>query len=258
MDNSEHTLGQLATQWTQVFQAREAHGDRAEAARHELLVRYHQAVYRYFHNELRDPHAAGKLFSNFALRILEVHAFLKRADPEKGRFRDYLRTVLKRMVIDHYRAQQRELKRQQPFLADGAHEPAEVASTPEEDQRFLDLWRQELIDQAWKALEQAEKTIGQPYAALLRYQSDHPGCRSAQIADHFSSLGEKKYTAAGVRQLIHRAREHFGGLLVQEVARSLRSTEGENVSAERIEQELIELNLLFSYCKAALERNAGR
>ncbi len=252
MQDPDNSLGELATQWTRVFAAQESRGDRAEAARHELLVRYHHAVNRYFHEQLRDPHAAGKLFSNFALRVLEVHAFLKRADPERGRFRDYLRTILRRMVVDHHREQQREHKRQQPLIAGSDDEPAGLAATPDEDQRFIQLWRQALIDQAWKGLEEAEKKAGQPYASFLRYQSDHPGCRSAEIAEHFTT-GGKKYSAAGARQLIHRARERFGELLVEEVARSLR-TGDEKVAAEHIERELIELNLLFSYCKAALER----
>lgn len=254
MSNSADSLGELATQWSRVFEAQASRGDRAEVARHELLVRYHQAVHRYFQDQLRDPHAAGKLISNFALRVLEVHAFLRRADPQRGRFRDYLRTILRRMVVDHYREQQRDQKKQQPLIAGSDDEPAELASTPDEDQRFIALWRQELIDQAWKGLEDAEKKTGQPYAAFLRYQSDHPGCRSADIAAHFTSHG-KKFTAAGARQLIHRARERFGELLVEEVARSLRSGE-EKVAADHIERELIELNLLFSYCKAALERYA--
>ncbi|MBM4067735.1 MAG: sigma-70 family RNA polymerase sigma factor [Planctomycetes bacterium] len=254
MPSSADSLGELATQWTRVFEAQESRGDRAEAARHDLLVRYHHAVHRYFQEQLRDPHAAGKLFSNFALRVLEVHAFLRRADPERGRFRDYLRTILRRMVVDHYREQQREQKKQQPLMAGSDNEPAESAATPEEDQRFIALWRQELIDQAWKALEAAEQATGQPFASFLRYQSDHPGCRSADIAAHFTAVG-KKYTAAGARQIVHRARERFGELLVAEVARSLRSGD-EKVPADHIERELIELNLLFSYCKTALEKYA--
>ncbi len=255
MNAPEANLGELATLWTQVFKAQESKGDTAQTARHDLLVRYHQAVFQYLKNELRDPHVAGKLFSNFALRILEVDKFLKRADPERGRFRDYLKAVLRRMIADHYREQQREHKKQQPLVPGSDQEPADSFSAPEdEDQRFLGMWRQEIINQAWKALEVVEKKTGQPYASFLRYHVDHPGCRSAQIAEHFSSRGGKKLSAAAVRQNIHRAREQFGDLLVQEVARSLRSAGAEKISRERVEHELIELSLLFSYCKTALER----
>jgi hypothetical protein len=61
-----------------------------------------------------------------------------------------------------------------------------------------------------------------------------------------------------VRQLIHRGRELFGDLLVGEVARSLQVAPAEPAGADRVEEELIELGLLFSYCKAALERCRGR
>jgi hypothetical protein len=41
---------------------------------------------------------------------------------------------------------------------------------------------------------------------------------------------------------------------VGEVARSLQVDPAEPEGADRVEEELIELGLLFSYCKAALER----
>jgi RNA polymerase sigma-70 factor (ECF subfamily) len=253
VDEGELSLADVATVWSKVFEAREADGDKA---RNELLLRYHEAVYHYLRNELRDPHAADKIFSNFALRVLEVDKFLQRADPERGRFRDYLRTVLRNMIIDHYRAQQRENKKVQGFVegADQDVADADVSTTLDEDRRFIDWWRQQLINQVWKGLDDVESKTGQPYGAVLRYQVDHPGARSQQIAEDFSAQRGKAFTAAGIRQIIHRAREMFGDLLVQEVARSLRSKGAETVSRERVEHELIELNLLFSYCKAALDR----
>jgi RNA polymerase sigma-70 factor (ECF subfamily) len=64
-------------------------------------------------------------------------------------------------------------------------------------------------------------------------------------------LGEqlgRPLTDAGVRQVLHRARDRFADLLLDEVARSLQTAE-----ADRLEQELIDLDLL-PYCKPALER----
>ncbi len=259
MDKFTPRLNEIATHWSNVFQAQESQGDTAAAARNQLLVRYHEAVLRYFRGELRDDHAADKLFSNFAVRVLEVDAFLKRADPNRGRFRDYLKAVLRRMVIDHYREQQREAQRVQELIPGSDNEPAESSSPPadEEEQRFLACWRQELINQAWKALEQVEGRSGQPYGTLLRLQENTPGIRSAQLAEKLAALVGRPFTAAGVRQLVHRGRELFGDLLIQEVARSLKAATDEEVNAERLEQELIELGLLFSYCKAALERFRG-
>lgn len=162
MSDAVANLADMPTHWSHIFQAQETRGD---AARNDLLVRYHEAVLRYLRAELRDEHAAGQLFSDFAVRVLETDNFLKRADPDRGRFRDYLKAVLRRMVIDHYRARGRDQKRHAPLAPEGSHEPAaEPDATPEEDVRFTECWRQELINQAWKALEQTERQTGQPYS----------------------------------------------------------------------------------------------
>src|SRR3954468_13759997 len=109
-------LADVATHWSRVLQAQGTQGD---AARNELLVRYHEAVLRYLRAELRDEHAAGQVFSDFAVRVLEVDSFLKRADPGRGRFRDYLKAVLRRMVIDHYRGKGRDQKRRAELTPGG-------------------------------------------------------------------------------------------------------------------------------------------
>src|SRR4051812_45057876 len=76
------------TQWSLVLEAGRKDGDAAAAARNRLLVRYHEAVSRYLRAQIKDPHAADELHSRFAERVLELHPFLGRADPKKGRFRD--------------------------------------------------------------------------------------------------------------------------------------------------------------------------
>jgi hypothetical protein len=55
-------------------------------------------------------------------------------------------------------------------------------------------------------------------------------------------------TAAGVRQALHRARQKFADLLLEEVAQSV-----EDPTPEHLERELVELGL-FDYCRPALER----
>ncbi len=58
----------------------------------------------------------------------------------------------------------------------------------------------------------------------------------------------KKLTAAGVRQTLHRAREKFAELLIQEVSRSI-----DDPTHERVEEELIDLGLQ-SYCRSAFKK----
>jgi RNA polymerase sigma-70 factor (ECF subfamily) len=247
----ESDLADLVTQWSNILRARQQEGDAATSARGQLLVRYHEAVLRYLRAALHDEHAAGQVYSNFALRVLEGDRFLQYADPERGRFRSYLKTVLRHMVADYYRERQRENRHREELPPEGGPQGEE---NKEEDQQFLTCWRQELINWAWQSLEQTEKKTGQPYATLLRLQEQQPGVRSAQLAEQLTARLGRPFTAAGVRQLAHRGREHFGERLVHETARSLQVDVGEPDGAQRVEEELIDLGLLFSYCKAALER----
>jgi RNA polymerase sigma-70 factor (ECF subfamily) len=61
----------------------------------------------------------------------------------------------------------------------------------------------------------------------------------------------KPFTAGSIRQVLHRARERFAALLLDEVARTL-----VHPSRDDLELELIELGLL-EYCRSALERHSG-
>ena len=67
----------------------------------ELIGRYHDAVERYLRLKLRDQNLADEVFQEFWTKLL-THK-LAGADNNKGRFRDYLRTVLHRLIIDHAR-----------------------------------------------------------------------------------------------------------------------------------------------------------
>jgi RNA polymerase sigma-70 factor (ECF subfamily) len=244
-------LADVPTQWSRIWKAGETEGDTAAAARNELLVHYHEAVQRYLRLALRDDNAADQLYSDFALRVLHADPFLKRADPERGRFRDYLKAILHRMVIDYYRGRGGEPA---PLVPGGDSEPVEESpAPPEEEQRFRECWRQELIGLAWRALEQGERASGQPYATLMRLQEEQPGLRSAQLAEQLTARLGRPFTAAGVRQLIHRGRELFGDLLVREAAHSLEVSLSNPGAVARVEEELIDLGLFFSYCKTALE-----
>jgi RNA polymerase sigma factor (sigma-70 family) len=258
MDKSPGVLGDIPTQWSKIFQAQQSRGSAGESARRELLVRYYQAIQAFFRRELSDPHAADALYSNFAVRILEVDNLFKRVDPDKGRFRDYLKVILRHMVIDHYRQQQRDNQKRQELIPGSDNEPiAASGDLPQEDERFVQCWRQELINQAWNALLAVEQEKRQPYGTLLRMQEQNPTLRAAQLAEKLTQITGKAQTPENIRQLIHRGRKLFGKLLVEEVARSLGQSAAGPVGAEKVEQELIDLGLLFSYCKDALKERQG-
>ena len=84
-------LSRINTLWTMVFQAHGADRDAVQQAQCVLLERYRGAIYRYLVGALRDADAAEELAQEFALRF--VRGDFRRANPEKGRFRSYLKTV---------------------------------------------------------------------------------------------------------------------------------------------------------------------
>jgi RNA polymerase sigma-70 factor (ECF subfamily) len=244
--NPDQHLSQIATLWSMVEQAHGPDAEGVTAARQRLLERYGGAVQRYLLGALRDPEVADELTQEFALRFLDGK--YQGADRARGRFRNFVKGVLAHLIADHYRRQQ---ARPRPLPLDVADPPAQGQDPADPDPLFLETWRQALLGRAWQALSEVEAQTGQPFHTLLRLRVDQPDLRSAQMAEQLSGQLGKPISAASVRQTLHRARDRFADLLLDEVTQTLgRSAE------EDLEQELIELNLL-TYCQTALNRRLG-
>lgn len=228
-------LSRISTQWSVLFQAHRDPVDAATTAQRLLMQRYGGAVYRYLLGIVRDPDAADDLAQDFAVRFLRGD--FHRADPQRGRFRDFVKAALRRLVIDHHR------RRQKQPLPLNEEELAVAAEPPDSDRQLLDSWRAELLTRAWEALAAAERETGQPFHAVLRLKADQPELRSPDMAAEMSRRLGRPVTAVAVRQLLHRAREKFAQLLLADVAHSLG-----NADDEQVQQELLDLGLL-EYCR---------
>jgi DNA-directed RNA polymerase specialized sigma24 family protein len=225
-------LDMISTRWTLLNRAFQGGGDAAAAAQAAILERYGGAVQRYLRGALKDADAADDLFQEFAYRFL--HGDLRGACPEKGRFRDYLKAVISHQVADHFKRRQR----QHPVLPEKFPEPAAPAES-DLDRLFQESWREQLLAKTWEALAELERTTGQPFFTVLRFRADNPELRSPDMAARLEEILKKPLTSAGVRQLLHRAREKFAELLQQIVTASLDSDD-----PEQVDQELEELGLL--------------
>jgi RNA polymerase sigma-70 factor (ECF subfamily) len=244
-DMSQH-LSRITTMWSMVFQAHGGQADAANAAQRVLMQRYNGAIYRYLLAALRNPDAADELSQEFALRF--VRGDFRRADPERGRFRDFIKRSLYHLIVDYHR-QQKVQPRALP--SEGFEPEAPAEDMAESDRKFLESWRDELLARAWEELKRIEDETGQPFHMVLRFRAAHPSLPSPQMAEQLSTRLGKPLTAAGIRQTLHRAREKFATLLVEEVERSL-----EQPNSQQLEQELIDLDLM-KYCQLALERRSG-
>lgn len=236
-------LSQIATLWTIVGQAHGSDEAAAVAARRRLLERYGGAVKKYLLGALRDADAAEELTQDFALRLMDGK--YRGADPERGRFRIFVKGVLGHVIVDFHRRRQ---VKPGPLPLDVEESQAPGRNPADTDPLFLENWRQAILGQTWQALADADAQTGQSFYAVLRFRADFPDLRSTEMAERLSAQLGKPLTAAGVRQTLHRARDRFAELLVEEVVQTLGPS-----AEEDLEQELIELNLL-SYCQPALER----
>ncbi len=235
-----HRLSQIQTRWSLVTQAHQEVADAATRAQAALAQRYYAAIYRYILGAVRDANVADDLAQEFALRL--VRGSFKSATPERGRFRDFIKTAVYHLIVDHQR-------RKAPVqFAPDMPEPPE----PPKPGGLEECWREELLNRAWDGLAQVEKESGQPFYTLLRYRAENPDVRSARMAEALEGQIGKALTETAVRKALQRARERFSDLLLEEVARSLQSNDRSDV-----EQELIDLDLL-SYCRSALERFGGK
>ncbi|HEV8060346.1 MAG TPA: hypothetical protein VGP68_10760, partial [Gemmataceae bacterium] len=190
--------------------------------------------------------AAEELTQEFALRLMDGK--YRGADPDRGRFRIFVKGVLAHVIADHHRRQQVRpvaLPSDVPESQTPGRDPADP------DPLFIESWRETVMSRAWQALADVESQTGQPFYTTLRFRADHPELRSPEMAEQLSAQMGKPLSAAGVRQTLHRARDRFADLLLDEVVQTLgRSAEDD------LGQELIELNLL-KYCQSALDRRHG-
>jgi len=238
--NDQH-LSQIQTSWSMVHDAKLGTAA-VEAAREQLLQRYRGAVYRYVLAVVKDPSLADDLTQEFAYRF--VRGDFRNADPQRGRFRKFVKTAVLNLVRDHYRRGSRQPKP----VHDSSFPDGAASRSVEPDQQFVDTWKQELMDRAWKSLKSQQAT-DLPLYTVLNLRAEHPDLRSPALAERLSETLGRPVTANWVRQVLFRARHQFAEYLLQDVLHSLNQP-----TADELEDELRECGL-FEVCAPALNRS---
>jgi len=236
-------LSKIDTSWNLVRRSQTSEHDGAEEAQRKLLELYGSAIKRYLVASLQDVEAAEDLFQEFALKF--VQGKLRNADPAKGRFRNYVKAILYRMIADHYRSRPGKIELQ---LSDDHVASRNLAfDTFDEDQRFLSSWREELLARTWRALEEFESVSGISHFSALRLRASNPTLSSTALAEKLSEQLGKTVTSGAARVMVHRARDKFAGMLIEVIAESLDEPSRTNIEAELIDVRLID------YCREALD-----
>ena len=197
-------LTTLETSWTQIRNAH-ATGPAGEVAMRDLIGRYHDAVERYLRLKLRDRNLADEVFQEFWAKLL-AHK-LAGADHSKGRFRDYLRTVLHRLIVDHFRGRKVQ-----------SLPPEDLLDPSGQDVEFDRVWREKIIQRVWSRLETYEaSTPKNRYATVLHLRVESPDAAIEKLAAELSYQVGSKVTAESFRKTLQRARGKFLELLIQEL-----------------------------------------
>jgi RNA polymerase sigma-70 factor (ECF subfamily) len=241
-EEPKHHISQIETIWPVLRQAHEGDPAAVNAAQQVILQRYRPAIFRYLVACLGDAEAADDLCQEFSLRF--VRGDFRNANPEKGRFRDLLKSSLYHLIIDYHKRRNRRM----PQLSPDAPEPSDDSgSTLDSDRQFLAAWRADLLNKAWEKLAQEEKNTGRPMHTVLHFRAANQEMRSAKMAEQLTGRLGKEVTGDWVRKWLHAARERFAEFLLDEVAASL-----DNPTREAVEQELIDLEL-YQYCRVAID-----
>jgi RNA polymerase sigma factor (sigma-70 family) len=242
----EPRLSQMSTQWAVVFQAHSGTPDEASKAATQLMCRYAGAVHRYLLKALKNPDAASELDQEFAVRFLRGD--FRHCDPNRGRFRDYVKRAVQNLINDYYRR-----KRPNVSLNSRFSEPAvEDSGLAQFENQFLESWRNDLLDRAWNALSELERSSRQPYFTVLRSRVEHPDLKSNELAQQLSAALGRPLTAGAVRQALQRSRQKYVDYLVEEVLGSL-----DHPTHDALEEELSDLKLL-DQCRPYLKRHLDR
>lgn len=235
-------LSRIETLWSVVRRAHE--DDRAESssAQQQLLAIYGGAIRRYLVGAVRNDDLADELFQEFACKFLRGE--LKSADPQRGKFRSFVKTVLFRLVALYFR--KANIRKETSFDAWDAVN--DQPSTPQDDgELFLLSWREDVLNRTWEALATQELAGGPPYNTVLRTKVQNATANSMQLAELMSGALGKSISSGNARVMVHRARDRFADLLIETVAESLETPTRENIEAELVELRLID------YCRQSLE-----
>ncbi len=216
---SDERLTDISTIWTTISSAHTP-GPKSQAAMEELVGRYHDAVTRYIHLKVRDKHLADEVLQEFWTKLLTGK--LAGADKSKGRFRDYLRTVLHRLIIDHFRA-----KKVQSLP------PGDLLDASRPDEDFDRVWREAVINRVWTRLDTYQATTPKNrYATVLQLRRDFPDAPIEEIAQKLAQIIKSPVRPEAFRKSLQRARAKFIELLILELRETIHSGRDEDIEAE--------------------------
>lgn len=211
------------TRWSRVIVAGDPDAPAARESLAELCNAYWYPLYAYIRRRGNGPEQAQDLTQDFFARLLEK-GLLAEADPSRGRFRAFLRTVCAHFLAnrrDHERTKKRGGGRAflpiDPVDAEGRY-ALELADGLTPERIFERSWALTLLgrvlDQLGREYDEAGKAATfEALRGLLDGTSD---------ATSYAAVAARTGTTEGAaRVAAHRLRRRYGELLRREIASTL-------------------------------------
>lgn len=211
------------TRWSLVLEAGRASSPRARAALEDLCRMYWYPLYAFVRREGVSRDEAEDLTQGFFASILERDD-LKTVDPERGRFRAFLRTAMKHFLLNHRRTERAGKRGGGRTVLSLNYDSAEARFACEPAEQFTP---EKLFDRQWAltVLDLALDSLGGQYRASGKERlfvalkphltGDDERMPYAEIA------GQLELTEGAVRTAAHRLRKDFRESLRAQVAETL-------------------------------------
>ena len=211
------------THWSVVLSAGDGCENIAQRALEQLCQAYWFPLYAYVRRQGNSADDAKDLTQEFFTRFLERGHFAL-ADPERGRFRTFLLTSLKRFLNEEWRKANRQKRgggRQfVPF--DGEDAENRFSAAPRDslapDLLYDRRWAEALLERVLGQLKKDYESTGR--AAIYTQLQQFLWGRQAELS--YAEMGERLGINEGaVKVAVHRLRQRFRELLREAVANTV-------------------------------------
>jgi RNA polymerase sigma factor (sigma-70 family) len=209
-----------STHWSRVIAAGDPRGPEARESLAALCNAYWYPLYAYIRRRGHTPEQAQDLTQDFFALLLE-RDLLAKADPERGRFRAFLRTVCTRYLANQRaRANARKRGGGRPALpidaldAEGRY-ALELADESTPERIFDRTWALTLLG---RVLDMLRREYEDADRAMTFEELRGVIIEGHEVPSYAIIAGRLGTSDGAVRVAVHRLRRRYGILLRQEIA----------------------------------------
>jgi hypothetical protein len=176
-----------------------------------------------------------------ALKLLLAHLVsVGFGEHNQGRLRDFLLRGIRSAA-----------KTRAAEMPEGQRPDMNLDSVTLESKQWLTLWREGLLERAWRALERQEHAEPDfPWFSVLHVATNHPQATPAMLIGQLASERGLTIDEKTVQTLLPAARARFAQLIADEVAETLENPSGVDVKREI---SVLGLSKAFSGVSVAIE-----